>query len=285
MSPLLAFLAFGPVCFAAGVIARPYLERIVVESRNHMPSIERKPKHERSRHPRTILLMLAFTTVVACAALIYTAQSKDASERANAETQQCISEQFAELSESLNARADLAQRESNAVADVLVTAASASSSREVERALRRYDVERRAIARERRDNPLPKFPTGRCDEPGNHEPSAEFSGGVPDLGEPADRLDGIDTAALAGAATAIHQATRDEPLTADRRPARPASPPPNRPRPAAPPAPGTPEPVTEVVDTVTETVDEAVEMGEDVTESGPCVGCIVHDALETLEED
>lgn len=74
-----------------------------------------------------------------------------------------MAEQFHNLSVTLNARADLTRREADAVAKVLITAANAKTGDEVAKSLREYDKTRMQIAKERAANPLPKFPTGRCD--------------------------------------------------------------------------------------------------------------------------
>lgn len=141
----------------------------------------------------------------------YFGNRADDAAQANAATNECIARQFSKLSAVLSARSDLAQRESNAVADVLVTAANATNGDQVAAALRRYDRERRAIAKARKDNPLPKFPTGRCDKNGPGAfPLREGIHSPPGVPAPdRGRVDGVATEAVAGAADAIRRATRD----------------------------------------------------------------------------
>lgn len=117
--------------------------------------------------------------------------------RQNQKQNECMAMQFHELSVTLNARADLTRREADAVAKVLITAANAKTGDQVAESLREYNKTRTQIAKERADNPLPKFPTGRCEsgsKPGVFPP--QRSSGIDGLGVFApphvDRVEGVD---------------------------------------------------------------------------------------------
>jgi hypothetical protein len=216
-----------------------------------------------------------------------------------AATQECIAQQFQKLSDTLSARSDLTQRESNAVADVLVTAAAAKSGDEVTEALRRYDVERRAIAKARKENPLPNFPTGRCEnDDAGTVPLREGIGGAPRLGVPdSGRLDGLGTEALAGAANAIHRAARGGPVDRERQPNPAPSPQPSNRPPSEPGAGGGGsgsgggglESVRGLADPVVEAAKETV--AEVVVVANPtdlvpanCVEDVVDKVVDTLQQ-
>lgn len=129
------------------------------------------PERLRRRQRFIELILVPLVILCACGSVIYSNQQSD-------KQQACMADQFAKLSESLNARSNLSQRASNAVAKVLSTAANAKSGDEVAAALREYDRETRAIAKEREEHPLPKFPTGRCTNGDNNGvlPVQRFSG-------------------------------------------------------------------------------------------------------------
>lgn len=104
----------------------------------------------------------------------------------------CMADNFTKFSVSINARGNLSQRDSDAVAELLSTVAAAKTSEQVADALQKYDTKRRAIAKDRRENPLPKFPTGRCDASGNNLLPREGTDSLDGLGPtPFGRVAGL----------------------------------------------------------------------------------------------
>lgn len=75
----------------------------------------------------------------------------------------CLVSQFGKLAESFTARSDINAKDSASTTNVIKTVASASSSEEVRAALDAFTREQDAIAKDRKDNPVPPFPAGRCE--------------------------------------------------------------------------------------------------------------------------
>lgn len=71
MSPLLLFMAGAIPSFAAGALARPYIDRLIKEAR--MPSATpSQPRRTSPGRVRVALIVVSLTAIVACGGFIYT---------------------------------------------------------------------------------------------------------------------------------------------------------------------------------------------------------------------
>lgn len=82
-----------------------------------------------------------------------------------ADTQQrdCLADSFAALTDSLEARVEIGDRDSQVKTRVIYRVARATSDAEVAAALSDFLVEQARVDRERDENPVPPFPSGVCD--------------------------------------------------------------------------------------------------------------------------
>lgn len=85
-------------------------------------------------------------------------------EKQGDEFQECITQQVQALTTAMDARANLNEAESAATRRVILTVATSSSRDEFREALAAYVRVQDEIEKQRRDNPVPAFPDGRCQE-------------------------------------------------------------------------------------------------------------------------
>lgn len=109
MSPLLLFLVGVVPAFAAGALARPYIDRLVEEARM---STTEKP---RRLHIRVIPVLLAFTTLVSCSALIYTVNASHRTDAQYDTLVDCVTTWSKESSGTTLARAQAARDRDDAL--------------------------------------------------------------------------------------------------------------------------------------------------------------------------
>lgn len=115
MSPLLVFFAGCIPSFAAGALARPYIDRLLEEA--HMPA----PSTEGTRRWRVnpIVIMLAITNVVAIGGFLYSVYGLDAERRQSDQDKAAVIRCFAdfnrESSRTTKSRSDAAERRDEAL--------------------------------------------------------------------------------------------------------------------------------------------------------------------------
>lgn len=80
------------------------------------------------------------------------------------EFQRCITEQVQALTTAMDARANLNEAESAATRRVILTVARSESRSEFRASLEDYVRVQDEIEKQRRDNPVPAFPDGKCQE-------------------------------------------------------------------------------------------------------------------------
>lgn len=133
------------------------------------------PEHfrRRQRIEGVIVILLAIFTVIQAVAF----SLEDSDQRT------CVERKFSELSEALEARSGLAARESEATRRVWAVYGEYAGivkghpnqeltpedrerlQRQFVDALLNYQAEVKAVQRERRENPVPPYPVGSCDDP------------------------------------------------------------------------------------------------------------------------
>lgn len=80
------------------------------------------------------------------------------------EQRECVADKFQELTIALDKRGDLIERESYLNERVNLAELRAKSSDEFVRMLKDYQTDIDLIREERRENPVPPFPIGVCDQ-------------------------------------------------------------------------------------------------------------------------
>lgn len=78
------------------------------------------------------------------------------------EQRECLAENFAALSEALEVRSELTDRETAAARRFNTAELRVDSDEEYLAELQRYSDEIDAVRRERKENPLPPYPVGEC---------------------------------------------------------------------------------------------------------------------------
>lgn len=125
---------------------------------------------QEKRRTRVVGAVLALLGLATIGQAIY-AREQDAAQKA------CFEGQLSQFSSVLNQRADLAGRESAATRGVIESFVAAAripddaprKEQEASRdaiidSLENYDTELTAVAAFRKENPLPEFPPGTCDQ-------------------------------------------------------------------------------------------------------------------------
>lgn len=127
------------------------------------------PERLRRRQRREEILLILLGIVVGAVSIYFHQQDVD--------QRTCIASNFSSLSDALDKRGELAERESRVNAAEssatrrLIIDAFASDSRQeaftafrkAQRRWERVDHERARIAHQRAENPIPNFPEGTCD--------------------------------------------------------------------------------------------------------------------------
>lgn len=82
----------------------------------------------------------------------------------SADQQKCFEHKIDALAQTLTVRSNANERDSAAINRVILDVANADSQSQVERALKQYRREHRAIQEDRDAHPLPPFPPGACNK-------------------------------------------------------------------------------------------------------------------------
>lgn len=114
------------------------------------------PERLRRRQRFIELVLVPAVILLSCGTVIYNNEQ-------NERQDECQASAFRDLSEVLTVRGELAERDSLNVNRVIATAANATSPEPLREAFRDYETERQAITKARDENPIPPFPTGKCD--------------------------------------------------------------------------------------------------------------------------
>lgn len=102
----------------------------------------------------------------------YDEQEENRQDKVNARQEQCLTEQVTELTDALNARAELTNQLNEATGQVIDSFARAAAQQQsgkapsntpIIKALENYSKVRDDVAKLRDRTPFPPFPTGKCD--------------------------------------------------------------------------------------------------------------------------
>ena len=93
---------------------------------------------------------------------VFTAWASWQSERRDNAQNECFHRSFQTLTEILEKRGSLAQRETQADRKLNLAELTVKSDEEYLKELREYEAELRAIEQEREENPIPPYPEGTC---------------------------------------------------------------------------------------------------------------------------
>lgn len=91
-------------------------------------------------------------------------KAKAAEDRQTALFQKCITDVVGDLVEALNTRSNLALADAKTVTDFINDVLKANGDQaKAQKAVDKYNAERAEIAKIRKDNPFPPFPSGKCE--------------------------------------------------------------------------------------------------------------------------
>ena len=118
---------------------------------------------ERLRARQRIQTALVLVTIVLSAGSVIVL------DRRNADQDRCVAQQITDLTQALNARSELTQRQTEASSDVIDSFARAaaeggeSDTASIIKALENYTKVKSDVAALRKNTPFPPFPSGKCD--------------------------------------------------------------------------------------------------------------------------
>lgn len=109
----------------------------------------------------TVRLGLTFL-FLAAAVIGSTAYGTHRDNASRTQFKECITDQVHRLTDSLTARAKQTDPASDSVRTLIADLRAAKTPKQSQAALDRYDATNKAIAKIRRENPIPPFPDGKC---------------------------------------------------------------------------------------------------------------------------